>query len=194
MYVQGVDDPAVATDDAMSLQAGAAVRLYDRLIENDDPDSRLIDITGFDTAGTLGRVFYDPSTGHFSYAADTPELMALAPGETIVDHFTYGIRDRVYTNGPVTTATVTVTVTGVEHASPMTSALMAYGLDEAPTGALQAYSAPETHVTDPLMAYGAQEGQHAFMETGFLDSPLHDPADFFARSLNHWANHMELAM
>ena len=76
----------------------------------------------------------------------------------------------------------------------MTSALMAYGLDEAPTGALQAYSAPETHVTDPLMAYGAQEGQHAFMETGFLDSPLHDPADFFARSLNHWANHMELAM
>jgi hypothetical protein len=26
-------------------------------------------------------------------AADAPELLALAPGKTIIDHFTYAIRD-----------------------------------------------------------------------------------------------------
>ena len=59
--------------------------------------------------------------------------------------------------------------------------------------ALQAYAA-ETHMGDALMAYGVQDGQHAFMETGFLDSPLHDPGDLFARSMSHWAGHMDLAM
>src|SRR5262249_32571450 len=44
MYVQGIDDPAAAADDAIALQAGREIRLYDLLVANDDPDSRLIDI------------------------------------------------------------------------------------------------------------------------------------------------------
>jgi uncharacterized protein len=69
-----------------------------------------------DTTGTLGRVLFDPMAGAaVRYAADTPELLALAPGETIEDHFTYTIRDLADgDNGPTSTATVTVTVTGAD--------------------------------------------------------------------------------
>jgi VCBS repeat-containing protein len=199
MYVQGIDDPADAADDAIALEAGTEIRLYDLLVANDDPDSRVIDIVSVDTTGMLGRIIPDSRNTIFSYAADTPELLALAPGETRVDHFTYTIRDRMTDNGPVTTATVTVTVTGVAHeASPMTSVLMAYGLEEAPlpTDALQAYAAPAIHVPDALMAYGAPEAQHAFVEMpyGFQEGPLHDPAGFFASNQNpFWMNDMHLA-
>jgi len=36
--------------------------------------------------------------------------------------------------------------------------------------ALQAYAGQEMHLPDALMAY-AQEGQHAFAETGLQESP-----------------------
>ena len=58
----------------------------------------------------------------------------------------------------------------------------------------QACAGQETHLPDALMAY-AQEGQHAFAETGLQESPPHDPGDLFARSMSHfWAGHMDLAM
>ena len=46
-----------------------------------------------------------------------------------------------------------------------------------------------------VVQQGPQPVGGAFAETGFQESPLHDPGDLFARSMSHfWAGHMDLAM
>jgi VCBS repeat-containing protein len=119
MQVLGINDSAVAVDDALAVQEGGVIDLFRTLTLNDiDPDSLAFQFVSVNTAGTLGRITFDPMSTVFRYAADTPELLALDPGETLIDSFTYTIRDRADgDNGPTSTATVTVTVTGGEQAS-----------------------------------------------------------------------------
>ncbi|MSP75358.1 MAG: hypothetical protein EXR12_04405 [Rhodospirillaceae bacterium] len=67
----------------------------------------------FDTTGTLGSVnVIDPGGGTFVYEATGPSgvLNQLAEGATIVDNFTYTVTDN---HGAQSTATVSITVTGV---------------------------------------------------------------------------------
>ena len=115
MQVFGVNDPAVAVNDAVQVEEGQVINLASTLLANDlDPDSGAFQFVSVDTAGTVGRVMVNPLNGTLHYAADTPELLALEAGEMIVDHFTYTIRDLADgDHGPTSTATVAVTVTGV---------------------------------------------------------------------------------
>ena len=94
MRVFGVNDSAIAVDDAVQVGEGQVINLASTLLANDlDPDSSAFQFVSVDTTGTLGRAMVDPLNGTLHYAADTPELLALDAGEMIVDHFTYTIRD-----------------------------------------------------------------------------------------------------
>lgn len=67
-------------------------------------------LAGADTTGTLGHVVFDAGTQTLRYVADADVFDALPTGQTMVDTFTYTVRDIA---GAISSATVSVTVTGL---------------------------------------------------------------------------------
>jgi VCBS repeat-containing protein len=110
MVINGVNDQVVAVDDSVAVGEGQATgNLWSTLIANEiDPDGSPAsrDILSVGTAGTQGAVTFDAFTQTLSYSAAGLDL---APGQTIVDSFTYLVDD---TWGSTDTGTVFVTVTG----------------------------------------------------------------------------------
>ncbi len=120
LHVFGVDDAAVAHDDSLTATEGQILNLFELVLGNDDPDSRMIDFIAFDTTGTAGTISYSaPGGGVVAYVASGANMPDLAPGEVFVDHFTYTIRDRGMAGNEnhVSSATVTVTITGAADGS-----------------------------------------------------------------------------
>lgn len=89
-----------------------------------DRDDDTLTITGVDTSGTHGTVATDGTTITYTPNADTN---ALGAGETVTDTFTYTVSDAnspahlhglfgLFSRGHSDTATVTVTITGVNDA------------------------------------------------------------------------------
>jgi VCBS repeat-containing protein len=114
VWVGGANDAPLAQDDAVTVTAGgAATSLWTKLLANDlDADAgQYHGVTGVDTTGTLGRVAFDADSRSLTYYADTDALDDLAPGQTVVDHFTYTMVDGM---GATSQASVSVTVTGGE--------------------------------------------------------------------------------
>ena len=111
--VQDVNEAPVAVGDAVAVNEDATTgNLWTTLLSNDtDPDAgTVLGITAVNTTGTLGSVLFDPATQSLRFVADADAYDALAPGATLATSFTYTATDA---GGLSSTATVTVTVTGI---------------------------------------------------------------------------------
>jgi hypothetical protein len=111
--VGDVNEAPTAAADAVSVNEDATTgNLWSLLLGNDsDPDAgATLSIASVNGTGTLGSLVFDPATQDLRYVADHDAFDALAPGQTAVDTFTYTVTD---SGGLTSTATVSVTVTGV---------------------------------------------------------------------------------
>lgn len=114
--ITDVNEAPVAVADAVAVDEDATTgNLWAQLLGNDsDPDANdSRTIVSIDTAATLGRVVFDAATQSLRYEANHDSFDALATGATATDSFSYTIRDA---DGLTSTATVTLTVTGVADA------------------------------------------------------------------------------
>lgn len=112
-FIPEPNEAPTAVDDAIAVEEDAATgNLWDLLLGNDsDPDAGdALSIQSVDGTGTLGSLVFDPATETLRYVADDDAFDALAPGQSVIDRFTYTITD---SDGLTSTATVEVTVTGV---------------------------------------------------------------------------------
>ena len=121
MVILGQNDSVIAVDDNVALGEGQSTgNLWSTLVGNDiDPDGSVnwMQIRSVGTAGTQGTVTFDAATQSVTYSAAGIDL---APGETLVDSFTYVVDDNVTGSTPGT-ATVYVTVTGGAGGGVLTS-------------------------------------------------------------------------
>lgn len=111
--VGDVNEAPTAAADAVAVDEDATTaNLWSLLLGNDsDPDSgTTLSIASVDSSGTLGSLVFDPSTQTLRYVADHDSFDALAPGASVVDTFSYTVTDG---SGLTSTATVSVTVTGI---------------------------------------------------------------------------------
>lgn len=114
--VTGVNDPPVAVDDAYTTDEATPITFTPQ--ENDsDPDDTVDEFSQVfvGTSGTVGKV-----TTQFTGAGNTVtydpnrQFDYLAPGEEATDSFSYQLRDP---SGGVGSATVTITITGLDQAA-----------------------------------------------------------------------------
>jgi VCBS repeat-containing protein len=111
--VGDVNEAPTAVADAVAVNEDATTpNLWTQLLGNDnDPDAgATLSIASVNATGTLGSLVFDASTQTLRYVADNDAFDALAPGQTAVDTFTYTVTDG---HGLTSTATVSVTVTGI---------------------------------------------------------------------------------
>jgi VCBS repeat-containing protein len=114
--VTGVNDAPVAAADNVAVNEDATtsnlvLQLLANDIDVDHGDQRRIIAVA--TSGTAGSVSFDAATQTLNYAADAPAQDALAAGQIATDSFAYTVSDL---SGATSSATVTVTVTGVDDA------------------------------------------------------------------------------
>jgi VCBS repeat-containing protein len=111
--VADVNEAPTAAADSVAVNEDATTpNLWNLLLGNDsDPDAgATLSIASVDGTGTLGSLVFDSSTQTLRYVADNDAFDALAPGQTVVDTFTYTVTDA---GGLTSIATVSVTVTGI---------------------------------------------------------------------------------
>ncbi|MEH2068768.1 MAG: Ig-like domain-containing protein [Nostoc sp.] len=103
-----------AVNDTVSIAEDATTsNLYATLLSNDtDPDAGdTKNIIAVNTTGTKGTVSFNQNTQNLTYTASS--FNSLSQGQTASDSFTYTLKD---SQGLQSTATVNVTVTGVNDA------------------------------------------------------------------------------
>jgi hypothetical protein len=111
--VADVNEAPVAAPDHVAVdEDDTSANLWDALLGNDgDQDAGAsLTIVAVGGVGTLGTLVFDPATETLRYVADHDSFDQLAPGATAVDTFTYTVTDE---HGLTSTATVSVTVTGI---------------------------------------------------------------------------------
>ncbi len=110
--VDDVNESPLANEDNFSTDEATAFTTANVLSNDGDPDPiDNINFSNFDTTGTLGLVTYN-GDGTFNYDPNG-QFESLAVGETAIDSFSYTIDDG---NGNTDTATVNVTINGVNDA------------------------------------------------------------------------------
>jgi VCBS repeat-containing protein len=133
LWIEGNNDDIVAVDYQVSIGEGEATgNLWSQLVSNEiDPDGspNWHEILSVGTAGTQGVVSFDADNRTVTYSAANIDL---APGETLVDSFTYTVDDSY---GATDTATVFVTVTGNADGSASMSSSESLMAAFAPAGA-----------------------------------------------------------
>ena len=125
--VGGSNQPPVAGDDAFSTDEDTSFTTGSVLANDSDPNSDPLILTSLDLVGTQGLVT-DNEDGTFDYDPNG-QFEDLAVGESATDTFSYTISDG---NGGTDTATVTITIDGVNDA-PIAAAITA-GFGEDATG------------------------------------------------------------
>jgi Ca2+-binding RTX toxin-like protein len=118
--VNGSNDGPVAVANSTSVKEDATSKnLWSAVIANDlDIDTGdTKTIVSIDATGTLGTVKLDTKTKSLVYVADDDKFDQLKTGSSIVDHFTYTIKDA---NGLTSTATVNITVAGIADGKVLT--------------------------------------------------------------------------
>ncbi|MEO1721183.1 MAG: Ig-like domain-containing protein [Pseudomonadota bacterium] len=109
IVVEGVNDAPDAADDA-AVTTEDAVLVTGNVLANDvDAEGDALSVLRFDAVSALGSTITDNGDGTFGYVYGGPELAA---GEVRIDTFSYTVTDGVLED----TATVSVTVTGVDEA------------------------------------------------------------------------------
>ena len=127
--VTDVNEAPVAAGDAVAVDEDAtSANLWSLLLGNDaDPDAGAqLSIQSVDATGTLGTLVFDAATLSLRYVADDNRFDALRPGETVVDRFSYTVTDQA---GLTSTATVEVTVTGIDDGVTRAGTVRADRLD-----------------------------------------------------------------
>ncbi|GIT86743.1 S-layer family protein [Roseobacter sp. OBYS 0001] len=109
--IGGSNLPPVAIDDAFDTNEDTAFTTGSVLGNDDDPNTDPLSVTGFDDTTTVGIVTNN-GDGTFDYNPNG-QFETLGVGETAVDTFTYMISDG---NGGVDSATVNITINGVNDA------------------------------------------------------------------------------
>ncbi len=114
IVISGVNDEPDALDDgnaplngSFNVDEDGVLTTANVLLNDTDPESDPLSVTGFDVSGTLGNVSYSGG-GIFEYDPDG-NFDFLQLGETATDTFSYTISDG---HGGTDTATVTVTIVG----------------------------------------------------------------------------------
>jgi VCBS repeat-containing protein len=108
--VTGPNNPPVAMDDAVQTTEESSINI--NVLSNDtEPDGQQMTIESFDATGTRGRVTLNADQT-FTYSPDG-QFETLGVSEQAQDTFTYTVRDEI---GDIDTATVTVTVNGLNDA------------------------------------------------------------------------------
>jgi len=118
-YIEHPNEAPVGVDDAVAVdEDGTSDNLWSLLLGNDtDPDPEdVLAIQSVDGSGALGSLVFDAESHSLVYVADGDAFDRLAPGETAVDHITHTVTDP---DGLTSTATVEVTVTGVDDGLAM---------------------------------------------------------------------------
>jgi len=116
MIVTGINDAPLANADAVGvLENVTTANLTATLLANDtDVDfGDMHNITAVNTTGTVGIVAFDAGTQALTYSANGATLDALRAGVMATDTFSYTVTDG---SGVNSTATVTMTITGVNDA------------------------------------------------------------------------------
>ena len=170
--VTGINDDITAVDDTDAVNAGASISRSTsdaQELDQDDTDADADDVpgsltitairtgqkTGSGDTKTLGQEFtttYGTVTinadGSYSYAANRPDALSLANDATVVDYFTYTVRDQ---SGNTSNGQLAITVTGIDSGS--NNAPVANNdtgaVDEDATLTVNAASGVESNDTDP---------------------------------------------
>jgi VCBS repeat-containing protein len=109
--ITGVNDAPSAVDDDYSTDEASGIGPLSVLANDTDAEGQTLTIDSIDTTGTKGTVT-DNADGTVSYDPNG-QFEDLAAGENEDDTFTYDVSDG---HGGVSTATVTVTVNGINDA------------------------------------------------------------------------------
>jgi len=110
--INGANDAPVAMDDSGTTDEDSSFTTVNVLANDTDVDAGdVLSVTNLDTTGTVGLVT-DNGDGTFSYDPNG-QFESLTVGETATDSFNYTVSDG---NGGTDTATVTVTINGVNDA------------------------------------------------------------------------------
>lgn len=108
MTIFGVNDPAVAGDDYVTIEVGETTgNLIDLLLSNDtDPDGGAGSINAVDLQGLHGTLHFDRDAQTITYEANPAAFQDLAPGESLEETFTYDY----YSGNDADTAMVHLTI------------------------------------------------------------------------------------
>jgi len=110
--INGANDAPVAMDDSGTTDEDSSFTTVNVLANDTDVDAGdVLSVSNLDTTGTVGLVT-DNGDGTFSYNPNG-QFESLAAGETATDSFSYTVSDG---NGGTDTATVSVTINGVNDA------------------------------------------------------------------------------
>ena len=123
LTLTGSNDAPDAVNDAVAVNEDATSgNLVATLLGNDtDPDAAdTKSITAVDTTGTVGTVTFNAGTQTLTFAANNNAHDALNVGDTATTSFTYTMSDA---SGTTDTATVTMTINGVNDAPVVATAL-----------------------------------------------------------------------
>lgn len=125
--IGGSNLPPVGVDDDFATDEDTAFTTDNVLTNDTDANSDTLSVTGLDTTGTVGLVT-DNGDGTFDYDPNG-QFEGLDDGESAADTFSYTVSDG---NGGTDTATVTVTVDGVNDAPTVTPLVVTASEDDAP--------------------------------------------------------------
>ena len=173
--VLGINDPPVAVDDTDTVDEDGTVTKTgsqdDVLTDDSDPDdSGTLTVTAIQPSGgsssnvTSGTTYTDGTQstgtygtltigadGSYTYTADQDAADALDAGDTVTDVFTYTVTDE---NGETTTATITITVNGVND-TPVAQNDVGVIVED---GTLTVANGSNANVTDTYDATGEYSG------------------------------------
>jgi VCBS repeat-containing protein len=180
--IDGVNDAPVANDDPVTTDEDTALAAIAVLANDSDVDTTdTLAISAIDTTGTLGTVT-DNGDGTIGYDPNG-QFEALGAGDTATDTFTYTASDG---NGGFDTATVTVTIDGVNDAPVVTSSASATVL-EGQSGVLYTATADDPEgdtvtyalqgVSPAILAIDANTGDLTFVGGGPDVASLPDDTD-----------------
>jgi VCBS repeat-containing protein len=115
--VPGPNDPPTAVDDTATTDEDSVV-VIDVLANDTDPDGDPLTVTSFDATSASGAIISVAPDGSVTYdPSGSATLQALNVGESADDTFSYTVGDG---KGGSSSATVTVTVNGLDEAAGVT--------------------------------------------------------------------------
>lgn len=173
--IDGVNDAPVAVSDTLTVNEDTADSLV-VTVNDTDVDGDDVEVVSVDDTATVGAVLIDADADSITYDPDG-QFESLGVGETATDSFTYTISDG---NGGMDTATVSVTITGVNDA-PVFDVAGPFAIDENTTvvGTVEASDADGDAVTysiiggadAALFAIDANSGALSFVNAPDFETP-----------------------
>ncbi len=174
IFVTGVGEEVTvkANDDAASIDEDAGEFQIFVLDNDDDPLGGGLQVRAFDTTGTLGAVRQGGGIVTYTLPGGTNSL---GEGETLEDSFTYTIQDGA---GNRSTATVRVTINGVNDAPTISTAGEFFDEDDAPSIVTLDIVDPDANdvITWSIAPDNASAGLASVNGDGFL---VYDPNGAF---------------